>query len=366
MQKNAIMMIDFALEAQRKEHKSAFDAIREACLLRFRPILMTTMAAMLGAMPLAFGHGVGSELRRPLGITIIGGLIFSQLLTLYTTPVIYLFFDGLAARFSALRGRNRPPPQSAPRGRRGRRSRPRNPAMNFSAPFIKRPIATTLLTVGAGACRASRPSGCCRSRRCRRSIFRRFRCRLRCRARVPKIMASSVATPLEREFGRIASVTEMTSQSTLGQTSITLQFDLTRNIDAATRDVESAINAARSYLPANLPTNPTYRKVNPADAPIMIIALTSDKLPPAGAVRCRLDGAGSSGSRRSRAWVRWRSAAVPRPRCAINVNPTQLSGYGLGLESVRTAIAAQTANEAKGSFARRERAAGRSAPTTSS
>jgi multidrug efflux pump len=105
VQKNAIMMIDFALEAQRKEHKSAFDAIHEACLLRFRPILMTTMAAMLGAMPLAFGHGVGSELRRPLGITIIGGLIFSQVLTLYTTPVIYLFFDGLAQRFAGWRGR---------------------------------------------------------------------------------------------------------------------------------------------------------------------------------------------------------------------------------------------------------------------
>jgi multidrug efflux pump len=112
VQKNAIMMIDFALEAQRKEHKSAFDAIREACLLRFRPILMTTMAAMLGAMPLAFGHGVGSELRRPLGITIVGGLIFSQMLTLYTTPVIYLFFDDLAARVAALRGRKEPPPGS--------------------------------------------------------------------------------------------------------------------------------------------------------------------------------------------------------------------------------------------------------------
>jgi multidrug efflux pump subunit AcrB len=108
VQKNAIMMIDFALEAQRKEHKNAFDAIREACLLRFRPILMTTMAAMLGAMPLAFGHGVGSELRRPLGVTIIGGLIFSQLLTLYTTPVVYLFFDALAERVAAMRGRKPP------------------------------------------------------------------------------------------------------------------------------------------------------------------------------------------------------------------------------------------------------------------
>jgi len=104
VQKNAIMMIDFALDAERKEHKSAFDSIREACLLRFRPILMTTMAAMLGAMPLALGQGVGSELRRPLGITIVGGLIFSQLLTLYTTPVIYLFFDELASKIAAWRG----------------------------------------------------------------------------------------------------------------------------------------------------------------------------------------------------------------------------------------------------------------------
>jgi multidrug efflux pump len=109
VQKNAIMMIDFALEAQRKEHKSAFDAIHEACLLRFRPILMTTMAAMLGAMPLAFGQGVGSELRRPLGITIVGGLIVSQMLTLYTTPVIYLFFDNLAEKVAGWRGRKAGP-----------------------------------------------------------------------------------------------------------------------------------------------------------------------------------------------------------------------------------------------------------------
>jgi multidrug efflux pump len=100
VKKNGIMMIDFALEAERKEHKSATDAIYQACLLRFRPIMMTTMAALLGGLPLALGSGIGSELRRPLGIAMVGGLLVSQVLTLYTTPVIYIFFDNLAHRFS--------------------------------------------------------------------------------------------------------------------------------------------------------------------------------------------------------------------------------------------------------------------------
>ncbi len=106
VKKNAIMMIDFALEAERQEGKSPYDSIYQASLLRFRPIMMTTMAALLGAVPLAFGTGVGSELRRPLGITIIGGLLLSQLLTLYTTPVIYLFFDDIASRLVRFRRRH--------------------------------------------------------------------------------------------------------------------------------------------------------------------------------------------------------------------------------------------------------------------
>jgi multidrug efflux pump len=99
VQKNAIMMIDFALHAERNEGKTAEEAIFQACQLRFRPILMTTMAAMLGGLPLALGGGVGAELRMPLGITIVGGLLLSQLLTLYTVPVTYLYFDKLARRF---------------------------------------------------------------------------------------------------------------------------------------------------------------------------------------------------------------------------------------------------------------------------
>ncbi len=108
VKKNAIMMIDFALDAERNHNMQPEEAIFQACLLRFRPIMMTTMAALLGAVPLALGTGMGSELRHPLGITIIGGLIVSQVLTLYTTPVIYLWFDRLAARF----GRRPPVPEA--------------------------------------------------------------------------------------------------------------------------------------------------------------------------------------------------------------------------------------------------------------
>src|SRR6266852_3532950 len=130
---------------------------------------------------------------------------------------------------------------------------------NFSAPFVRRPVATSLVTIAiflSGAIAFRYLPGAS-----------------------PETMASAVATPLERQFGRIAGVTQMTSSSTLGNTGITLQFDLNRDINAAARDVEAAINAARSQLPADIPSQPTYRKVNSADSPILLLSLTSDTIP---------------------------------------------------------------------------------------
>src|SRR5204862_516805 len=216
VKKNAIMMIDFALEAERKEGKAPLDAIYEACLLRFRPIMMTTMAALLGGLPLALGAGVGSELRRPLGITIAG-------------------------------------------------------------------------------------------------------------------------------------VTQMTSSSGLGNTGITLQFDLNRDINAAARDVQAAINAARSQLPADLPGQPTYRKANPADAPILMFSLTSDNIPPA-----QIYDAADSVLAQKIAQVEgvgqvftWGSA---RPAVRVETNPYQLNSYGISLETVRKSLQAANANLAKGAL----------------
>jgi multidrug efflux pump len=166
----------------------------------------------------------------------------------------------------------------------------------------------------------------------------------------PEIMASSVAAPIERQLGHIAGVNEMTSASYLGSTSITLQFDLDRNIDGAARDVQAAINAARANLPANLPSNPTYRKVNPADAPIMILALTSDiydrgKLYDAASTiiqqrLLQIQGVGQ---------VNVGGGALPAVR--IDVNPTQLNSFGLGLQDVQAMLSRQNANLPKGQLA---------------
>jgi multidrug efflux pump len=220
--------------------------------------------------------------------------------------------------------------------------------MNISAPFVRRPVATTLLTVaialaGGVAFRILPVSPL------PQVDFPTISVSAGLPGASPETMASSVATPLERQFGRIAAVTEMTSSSTLGSCSITLQFDLNRNIDAAARDVQAAIAAARGYLPTNLPNNPTYRKVNPADSPIFMIALTSDVLS-----KGQMYDAASTIMAQKLAQVRGvgqvgvGGSALPGVR--VELNPSALNKYGIGLEQVRTALATANANTPKGHF----------------
>src|SRR5436189_97051 len=169
----------------------------------------------------------------------------------------------------------------------------------------------------------------------------------------PETMASAVATPLERQFGRIAGVTEMTSTSQLGSTNIVMQFDLNRNIDAAARDVQAAINAARGQLPANLPSNPSYKKVNPADAPILMLALTSDLVD-----RARIYDIASSILQQKLSQVKGvgevdvGGGALPAVR--VDVNPTVLNHYGLGLEDLRGVLNSANANRPKGALANQD------------
>ena len=221
--------------------------------------------------------------------------------------------------------------------------------MNLSAIFIKRPVATTLLTLGMAL------AGFLAVRQLPVSPlpavdFPTISVSASLPGADPETMATSVAAPLERQFGRIAGVTEMTSSSTRGSTSLVLQFDLSRDINGAARDVQAAINAARSYLPANLPSNPTYRKVNPSDAPILILALTSDTANRAAMYDAastilsqklsQLEGVGT---------VFVGGGSLPAVR--VELNPTALNKYGVSLEAVRSVLSSTTTNRPKGQLA---------------
>ncbi|HUD47767.1 MAG TPA: multidrug efflux RND transporter permease subunit [Candidatus Baltobacteraceae bacterium] len=218
--------------------------------------------------------------------------------------------------------------------------------MSFSSTFIHRPVATTLLTAavalaGGVAFRllpvAPLPQ----------VDFPTISVGATLPGASPEIMASAVAAPLEKQFGHIAGVTEMTSSSLLGTTGITLQFDLNRNIDGAARDVQAAINAARSYLPANLPSNPTWRKVNPADAPIMIVALTSDIY-----TRGQMYDIASSIMQQRLSQVDGVGQVVvggsSLPAVRVDVNPVQLENCGLSLTNVQSVLNGANANLPKG------------------
>jgi multidrug efflux pump len=212
--------------------------------------------------------------------------------------------------------------------------------------FIRRPVATTLLTIaialaGIVAFQLLPVSPIPQVE------FPTIQVQAQLPGASPETMASSVATPLERQFGRIAGLNQLTSTSTLGNTSIVLQFDLSRNIDAAARDVQAAINAARSQLPTDLPGNPTYQKVNPADAPILILALNSKTL-----TRGKIyDAAYSILAQKLSQMVGVGQVFVggsALPGVRVELNPTQLSNLGISLEQVRTALAAANTNRPKG------------------
>src|ERR1700719_1889141 len=221
-----------------------------------------------------------------------------------------------------------------------------NVSSNFSGPFIRRPVATSLITL------AILLSGLVAFRFLPVSPlpqvdFPTISVGANLPGASPETMASAVATPLERQFGRIAGVTQMTSSSGLGSTGITLQFDLNRDINAAARDVQAAITPARSQLPPDLPGQPTYRKANPADAPILLLSLTSENIPPA-----EIYDAADSILAQKLAQVQgvgqvftWGSS---RPAVRVEVNPNQLNAYGISLETIRRSLQSANANLAKG------------------
>ncbi len=220
--------------------------------------------------------------------------------------------------------------------------------MNISKPFIHRPVATTLLTLAVAL------AGVVAFRKLPISPlpqvdFPTISVMATLPGASPETMASAVATPLERQFGRIAGVNEMTSASSLGLTNVTLQFDLNRNIDAAARDVQAAINGARGYLPANLPQNPSYRKVNSSDSPMFILALTSNVLD-----RGQMYDAASSIVAQKLAQVKGvgqvQIAGSALPAVRVELNPMAMNKYGIGLEDVRSVLSAANANTPKGHF----------------
>ena len=294
---------------------------------------MTTVAAMFGALPLMLGTGVGSELRHPLGLAIVGGLAVSQVLTLFTTPVIYLFFERIGASlgFSAASGARRD--GGAVRNR-------------FSELFIRRPVATTLLTIGI-AFAGILAFGLLPVAPLPQIDFATISVSASMPGGSPTTWPRRSRRRSRRHLGQIADVTEMTSQSTLSNSRVTLQFGLDRDIDGAARDVEAAINAARADLPTSLKQNPTYRKYNPADSPIMVLALTSTTRTPgelydiaSNVLQQRisqLDGIGN---------VDVGGSALPGVR--VELNPGALFQYGVGLEDVRAALASANANSPKG------------------
>ena len=342
VKKNAIMMIDFALEAERVEGKPPEEAIYQACLLRFRPIMMTTMAALLGAVPLAFGSGVGSELRRPLGICIIGGLLVSQVLTLFTTPVIYLFFGRIAAWVGS-RSSDKDQQLVTVTGTDLRRLHEHfstihsETGRHYAAADRLDACRQHRLYAVAGI----RPAGSRLPyhRRVRESPRRQPRGDGRRRGDSARETVHAHRGDYGNDFAQFGGLGE-----------VILQFDLSRDINAAAREVQAAINSSAGFLPSNLPSLPKYRKINPADSPILLMTLESDVVP-----RPQLYDIASSVFAQKLSQVsgvgQVQVGGSSLPAVRVEVNPQPLSRYNVGLDQIGTFLQSANANRPKGSLA---------------
>src|SRR5271155_488417 len=221
--------------------------------------------------------------------------------------------------------------------------------MSLSTPFIERPVATTLLTVAitlaGGIAYFKLPVSALPA-----VDFPTINVQASLPGASPEVMAASVATPLEKQFTRIAGITEMTSRSSVGSASVTIQFDLTREINGAAREVQAAINSAAGFLPANLPSLPKYRKINPADQPIMLLTLESDVVP-----RPQLYDIASSVFAQKLSQVKGvgqvQVGGSSLPAVRVEVNPQPLSRYNVGLDQIGTFLQSANANKPKGSVA---------------
>ena len=331
VKKNAIMIVDFALEAEREHGKSPEEAIFEASLLRFRPILMTTLAAMLGALPMLLGTGTGSELRRPLGLAIIGGLPVSQVLTLVHLAGDLPVFDRLAQRF----GRKASEPV-----------RPRRGRMNISGAFHRpaggddaagdRDLSVRRARLFPSAGRASAEHHL----PCGRGAGQHG-------GREPGHHGRDGRRTAGKAHGDHRRRDRTDVDQLCRRDQVIAQFDVSRDINGAARDVQAAIQAARADLPTTLRSNPTWRKFNPSDSPIMILALTSKTLTkaqlydrPTRCIQQQLSQVSGVGQ------ITLGGGALPSVR--VELQPDKLNSYGIGMEDVRAAISAANADSAKG------------------
>ncbi len=353
VKKNAIMMIDFAVVEERIGGEGPAAAIVKAAIVRFRPIMMTTVSAIAGTLPIAIGLGASAASRRPLGIVVVGGLVFSQVVTLYVTPVFYTYLDELQAwsgrTLVRIQQGRRPDPAPGgliPAGATASSpavasvDAPKDPA-SLTTVFTRRPIMTTLVMItilvfGIAAYRLLPVSDL------PNVDFPTITVTANLPGSIPQTMAATVAKPLEKLFSYIPGIDNMTSTSSLGQTQLVVQFSLDRDIDGAAQDIQAAIAEVLRQLPQGM-TSPSYQKANPADAPILTLALTSRDVP-----LSVLDEYGETTITQRLSTVagvaRVLVYGTQKYAVRLQMDPSELATRGIALEDVTTAVSTQNVN----------------------